>query len=46
MYLSTSTFGRLKFLLGSRDWVAKLCVDITVCEGSNLSVVIGKFKIK
>ena len=43
IHLNTSTFGRLNpFLLGSWDWVVKLCVDI-VCEGS---IVMGKFKMK
>ena len=49
MYLSTSTsaFGGLNpFVLGSRNSVVKLFVDIIVCEGSTLSILIGKFKMK
>ena len=49
MYLSTSTStsGRFNpFLLGSRDWVVKLCVDIIICEGCTRSIVIGQFKMK
>ena len=49
LYLSTSIStlsGLNAFLLGSRDSVVKLYVDIIVCEGSTLNIAIGKFKIK
>ena len=48
MYLSTSTnFGRFNpFVLWSRDWVVKLCVDIIVCDGSTLGIVTGKSKME